>query len=106
MNTSIWIRVGDAGDYESFDSLDDAIDYLNALRVSKVTHWHTFGFATSNYHGNNYISIYHGYTAENPTGKLTAAEMSTLEARLVAYFGKLTAAEMSVLEARLTENFG
>jgi hypothetical protein len=29
----LWIRVGDAGEYEGFDGLEEALDYLNELSV-------------------------------------------------------------------------
>jgi len=60
MEALLWIRVGDAGEYEEFNDLDAAIDYLNELRVGKVTTWREAGFSTANYRGQDYISIYWG----------------------------------------------
>jgi len=58
----LWVRVGDAGEYEPFDSLDDALNYLNELSVGQVDHWIDggpgIGFATPNYHGYDFISLF------------------------------------------------
>ena len=32
----VWVRLGDMGEYESFDSLDDALDCLNELKAGEV----------------------------------------------------------------------
>jgi hypothetical protein len=47
----IWLRVGQAGALESFESLLDAALYLNSLRVGKPTNWHQAGVETQNYWG-------------------------------------------------------
>ncbi len=56
----LWVRVGDAGEYERCDDLDDAIAYLNELRVGKITGWVRSGFETENFYGHDYVSIFHG----------------------------------------------
>jgi len=56
----LWVSIGDSGAYVDFDNLDDAIDYLNELRVGKVTNWVTNGFETQNYHGEDYVRMYYG----------------------------------------------
>lgn len=61
----LWIRVGDAGEYEQFDDLDDAIEYLNELCVGKIIDWVQGGFETQNYHGQDYISIFYGDSEAN-----------------------------------------
>jgi len=61
----LWVRVGDAGEYEKMDDLDAAIEYLNELCVGKITGWVKSGFVTKNYHGQDYISIYYGDHEEN-----------------------------------------
>jgi len=60
MNAILWVRVGDAGEYERYDDLYDAIEYLNELRVGKITRWVQAGFETENYHGHDYVSIFYG----------------------------------------------
>jgi hypothetical protein len=83
---SIWVRVGDAGEYEFFDSIADALDYLNELNVGKVTGWRALGFNTPNFWGQDYISIYHGTADADALGELTADEKATLESGLVEIF--------------------
>jgi len=82
----IWVRVGDAGEYESFDSIANALEYLNELKVGKVTSWRDFGFNTPNFWGQDYISIYHGTLDANTSGELTSNEKVTLESGLVEVF--------------------
>lgn len=36
--TMIWVRVGDSGEYESFDDLQEVVDYLNELGVGLIDH--------------------------------------------------------------------
>jgi hypothetical protein len=86
VENSIWVRVGDAGEYESFDSIADALDYLNELNVGKVAGWRALGFNTPNFWGQDYISIYHGTADADALGELTADEKATLESGLVEIF--------------------
>lgn len=60
--TKLWLRIGDGGDYRSFSSIDDAIEYLNELQVGKIEAWTKAGtgFTTRNYWGHDYISCYWG----------------------------------------------
>jgi len=75
----LWVRVGDAGEYTEFDSLDDALEYLNELRVGKVDRWQRYGFDTPNYHGHDYISIYWGGADANPWSDLDDEDRETVE---------------------------
>jgi hypothetical protein len=84
------IRVGDAGEYETFDTLDAAIDYLNDLQVGQVTNWFlgpwAFGFETPNYWEVDYIVCYWGTTNQNFTRPLNTAEKTLIETRLKMAF--------------------
>ena len=65
MSEQLWLRVGDAGDYENFgDDLAALLDYLNELNVGTVTGWIDagpgVGFATPNYHGHDFVSLFWG----------------------------------------------
>lgn len=64
-NAYLWVRVGDAGEYEKCVDLDDAIEYLNELRVGKITGWVQSGFETVNYYGQDYVSIFYGDSEAN-----------------------------------------
>jgi hypothetical protein len=78
----VWVRVGDGGDYSQFDSLDDAIEYLNELRVGKVEAFVSSGFATPNYWGHDYISCYWGDEEAGMVSLLDADERLELADRL------------------------
>jgi hypothetical protein len=86
----VWVRVGDAGDYQSFDGLDDALDYLNELRVGTVIGWIDagpgVGFSTPNYHGYDFISFFWGDEDANLTAHLGADERMAVEEGLVEAF--------------------
>ncbi len=82
MNSLLWIRVGDTGEYTSFDDLNDAIGYLNELRVGTVTGWTQAGFETPNYHGEDYVSIYWGADDANHLADLDDDEQEIIESGL------------------------
>lgn len=79
----VWVRVGDMGEYESFDSLDDALDYLNELKAGEVTGWVDggvgVGIETVNYHGYDFISLFWGDDDANLTASLDADERIEVE---------------------------
>lgn len=82
MDSLLWVRIGDAGEYISFDNLDDAIDYLNELRVGQATGWTQAGFETPNYHGQDYVSIYWGDNDTNHLADLDDDEQEHIESGL------------------------
>jgi len=77
--TCLWIRVGDAGEYEKFDDLDAAIEYLNELCVGKITDWIQDGFETVNFHGRDYISCYWGVANAHQIPDLDDSEKEHIE---------------------------
>ena len=91
MIEQLWVRVGDAGEYESFgNDLDALLDYLNDLSVGQVDHWIDsgpgVGFATPNYHGYDFISCYWGDANANLVRPLNGAERAAAEAGLAEAF--------------------
>lgn len=86
----IWVRVGDMGEYESFDSLDDALDYLNELKAGEVTGWVEggmgVGIETVNYYGYDFISLFWGDDDANLTAHLDADERMEVEEGLVEVY--------------------
>ncbi len=82
----VWVRVGDMGQYESFDSLEDALDYLNELKAGEVTGWvyggMGVGIETANYYGYDFISLFWGDDGANLTAQLDADERMEVEERL------------------------
>lgn len=84
---SLWIRVGDGGDYDAFgDDLDAVIEHLNDLGVGAVDHWRQGGVITANYWGNDYISLYYGDKEGNFVADLDAHERKQVEQRLQEAF--------------------
>ncbi len=80
MSKQLWLKVGEAGDYESFETLDNSlVDYLNALHVGTVTGWRDTGFTTPNYHGCDHIRLFWGDAPDNPIHTLNAAERAAIE---------------------------
>ena len=56
----VWLRIGDGGEYEKFDSIDDAAQHLVEFRITEITGWTEHGFTAPGFGGQNYISCYHG----------------------------------------------
>ena len=86
----VWVRVGDAGEYESFDSLNDALAYLNELKAGEVTGWVDggagVGIETVNYHGYDFISLFWGDDAADLTAHFDADERLEVETGLEEVF--------------------
>ena len=82
----VWVRIGDMGEYESFNSLDDALEYLNELKAGEVTGWvyggMGVGIETVNYWGYDFISLFWGDNGANLTAELDEEERATVEAGL------------------------
>ena len=86
----VWVRLGDCGEYESFDGLDDALDYVNELKAGKVTGWVDggigVGMETVNYYGYDFISIFWGDEEANLTAHLDSDERMEVEEGLEEVF--------------------
>jgi hypothetical protein len=82
----LWVRVGDAGEYEPFDDLDVALCYLNELNAGNVTAWIDggpgIGFETPNFHGYDFISCFWGDADANLIRQLNAMERAAVESSL------------------------
>lgn len=82
-----WLRVGDAGEYESFGTLDEAIAYMNELHVGKVTGWVEggpgVGLETVSYWGLDFISLFVGDRHASLVRRLNPDERAEVEYRLV-----------------------
>ena len=76
MSEQLWLRVGDAGDYEDFgDDLDALLDYL-------IDAGPGVGFATPNYHGYDFISLFWGDAHADLLRPLDNTERAAVEAGL------------------------
>ena len=91
MSKQLWVRVGDAGDYESFgDDFAALFDYLNDMRVGTVTGWIDggpgVGFETPNFHGYDFVSLFWGNADADFVHRLTPDERLLVEAGLEEVF--------------------
>jgi hypothetical protein len=91
MSKQLWLRVGDAGEYENFgDDFDALLEYLNELNVGSVTGWIDggpgVGFATPNYHGYDFVSVFWGDAQADLVRPLNDAERAAVEAGLEEAF--------------------
>jgi hypothetical protein len=53
----MWLRVGEDGEWEDFETIEELVEYLNALRVGRVVNWFKRGFQTENYWGRDMIRV-------------------------------------------------
>ena len=56
----LWIRLGDASDYEAFDDLDGVADLFAEFSIKEVSRYGLYGVSASGFRGHNYISLYWG----------------------------------------------
>ena len=83
----IWVRVGDGGEYEGFDDLNAVADHLAEFQaVAPIVRCNNYGITTPNHQGNNYISIFWGETAAEPSRKLTDKEIQRLQRSLDTHY--------------------
>jgi len=87
----LWVRVGDAGEYESFgEDLLALCEYLNDCRAGRITGWVDHGagvgIETANYWGNDFISLFWGDANANLLRPLTRGERAVVEASLEEVF--------------------
>lgn len=74
-----WMRLGDAAEYESFDSIGDVAERLRENGVKSITAWREGGCYAPGFEGNNYISLYVGDADANLERSLTPAEQCECE---------------------------
>jgi hypothetical protein len=79
----IWVRLGDQGEYEDFDTLEDAAEYLSIeFGIKEVDRWVEKGFEGGGYTGGNYVSIYWGDDDAQPTADLSRGDREAFERSL------------------------
>jgi hypothetical protein len=83
---SLWMRLGDAGEYEAFSDLADAADMLSELSEGQAfepqdIRWHGDGMGLSlpGFEGQNYISLFWGDADAQPTRGLSNDEQIEFE---------------------------
>lgn len=61
----LWVRNGDADNYNDFDDLDGVAEYLQGS--SPLQRINEYGFVTKERRGNDYISFFWGDDEAQPT---------------------------------------
>jgi len=83
---NIWIRVGDAGDYNDVGDVYGAVDDLNSREVGEITGWIEggmgVGFETENYYGLDFISCFWGDERISLVRRLDTDERAYIENNL------------------------
>lgn len=84
---SLWIRCGDADNYNRFgNDLDAAADYLDMLGVTEpLVRCGRYGVSTDGFTGWNYISLFWGDGHAQPKRELTRHELAELNRRLIGF---------------------
>ena len=82
--------MGDSGEYEALDSLEEAVEYLNEFGVGRVETWinggRGVGIETPKHHGFDFISLFHGDSDANLVSKLLPDERAFVEDHLQECF--------------------
>lgn len=66
----IWVRLGDADNYNRFDDVAEAAEYMALFGVTHVYRCRRSGVEAKGLTGLNYISLFFGDAAAQPTGEL------------------------------------
>lgn len=79
----LYARIGDAGDYQEFDGVQEFADKLrsNGIDPATLERHGIYGVECPGNRGNNYISAYYGTDFETPARSLTDDEFATLTNR-------------------------
>jgi hypothetical protein len=74
-NAQLWVRAGDADNYNAFDGFQEVADYLADMGATGPLEWcNEYGVTSPEYRGQNYISLFWGDDDAQPTRSLTDAE--------------------------------
>ena len=83
MKLKFIVRLGDSGDYEAFDTMEELAEHLDACRIGRLARHCKYGVTSPGYEGHNYISLYVGDSITEPTRNLTDQELNLLNNRPV-----------------------
>lgn len=82
----IWVRLGDQSEYEEFDTLEDAAEYLRTeFGIEEVDSWVEKGFEGGGYLGQNYVSMFWGDADAQPTADLSHGDKKAFEKALTKF---------------------
>jgi hypothetical protein len=63
----IWVRLGDADNYNRFDDLAEAAEYMSLFGVKHIHRSQKYGVEAEGLTGKNYISLFYGDGEAQPT---------------------------------------
>jgi hypothetical protein len=74
----VWVRLGDADNYNRFDDVADAAEYMAVFGVKHVYRDQKYGVVANGFTGHNYISLFYGDGEAQPTGELLDRDVRLL----------------------------
>jgi hypothetical protein len=78
----VWVRLGDGDDYNRFDDLAEATEYMALFGVKHVYRCQRYGVEAKGLTGQNYISLFFGDAQAQPTADLTSSEITIINGEL------------------------
>jgi len=78
----LWVRVGDADDYNHFDDLAEAAEYMAQFGLVHVWRKFKYGVDAEGFTGNNYISLFYGDEEAQPTRDVSTRDIQRLNRHL------------------------
>lgn len=78
----VWVRLGDGDNYNRFDDLAEAAEYMALFGVTHVYRCRKYGVEAKGLTGLNYISLFFGDAQAQPTADLTRSEITTINGEL------------------------
>lgn len=74
----IWVRLGDSDNYNRFDDLAEAAEYMALFGIKNVHRCQKYGVAANGFTGQNYISLFVGDGEAQPTRELSSKDVHVL----------------------------
>lgn len=88
-NEVYWIRLGDSGDYEVFDTVEEAAEQyvIECIPENLDLRWRTSGFEDDHFQGDDYVSLFVGDSICRPdkTRDLSDEEKELFECHACDY---------------------
>lgn len=78
----VWVRLGDGDNYNRFDDLPEAAEYMALFGVQHVHRCRRYGVEAKGLTGQNYVSLFYGDAQVQPTADLTSREISAINREL------------------------
>ena len=76
-SVKLWVRAGDADNYNDFDGLQEVADYLAEMGAhDPLERCNEYGVTSPEYRGQNYISLFWGDDDAQPIRSLTIDEQN------------------------------